>query len=133
MIRAFWSGVRTAEERSGVADLPAPDAHAGAQLPAEIGSSVAHPPAQIRTSTSDLRELLAAVLEAIDLPHPATVGGQPVHRELLATRVMHASIALREVLTDGVGSGADPAWQAAYLRRKLAEHPADGYQHWSGR
>lgn len=74
----------------------------------------------------DIRDLLTAVLEAIDLPHPATFGGTEAHDQLLATRVSHARIALRSVLDDnGVGMG--PAWDAAYLREQLARHPVAGY------
>ncbi|GAQ69701.1 hypothetical protein T45_01432 [Streptomyces turgidiscabies] len=72
-----------------------------------------------------VRGLLAAVLEAIDLPHPATIGGREAHDRLLATRATHVRIALRSVLDDGPHMG--PAWDAAYLRARLAEHPVAGY------
>jgi hypothetical protein len=70
-------------------------------------------------------DLLAAVLEAIDLPAPATFGGSEAHDRLLATRALHARIALRNVLDDGPDLG--PAWNAQYLRKRLAEHPVAGY------
>ncbi|MEU5094928.1 hypothetical protein [Streptomyces sp. NPDC020996] len=73
----------------------------------------------------DFRDLLAAVLEAIDLPHPATIGGEAAHDRLLAARVMHARITLRNLLDDGPDLGA--AWAATYLRERLAEHPVAGY------
>ncbi|OQR64760.1 hypothetical protein B6E66_07320 [Streptomyces maremycinicus] len=73
----------------------------------------------------DVRDLLAAVLEAIDLPHPATTGGSEVHDRLLATRVVHARIALRNLLDNGPDLG--PAWTAKYLRERLTEHPVAGY------
>ncbi|MEU5769818.1 hypothetical protein ABZ782_28275 [Streptomyces asoensis] len=73
----------------------------------------------------DVRDLLAAVLEAIDLPHPATTGGSEVHDRLLATRTVHARIALRALLDPGPDLG--PAWTAKYLRERLAEHPVTGY------
>ncbi|KMS74532.1 hypothetical protein ACH49_22455 [Streptomyces leeuwenhoekii] len=72
-----------------------------------------------------VRDLLAAVLEAIDLPHPATTAGAEVHDRLLGTRVVHARIALRSILDDGPHLG--PAWSAQYLRERLAEHPVTGY------
>jgi hypothetical protein len=78
-----------------------------------------------------VRELLAAVLEAIDLPHPATVGDEPAHRELLAGRAMHAAVALRTVLA--AERDGEPAFSTAYLRERLAEMPADGYRHWGAR
>ena len=74
---------------------------------------------------ADVRELLAAVLEAIDLPHPATVGGAEAHDRLLNARAVHAKIALRNLLDDGPDLG--PAWSAKYLRQRLAEHPVTGY------
>jgi hypothetical protein len=72
-----------------------------------------------------VRDLLTAVFEAIDLPHPATVGGQDAHDRLLSTRVVHARIALRDILGNGPHLG--PAWTAQYLRERLAEHPITGY------
>jgi hypothetical protein len=74
---------------------------------------------------AEVRDLLAAVLEALDIPHPATVGGAEAHDRLLATRVMHARIALRNLLDDGPDLG--PAWSAKYLRERLTSHPIAGY------
>lgn len=74
---------------------------------------------------AEMRDLLAAVLEAIDLPHPATAGGAEVHDRLLSARVMHARVALRNLLDDGPDLG--PAWSAKYLRERLAEQPVAGY------
>lgn len=73
---------------------------------------------------ANVRDLLAAVLEAIDLPHPATTGGAAVHDQLLVDRVTHARIALRSVLDD---DAPDTAWEAEYLRKRLAQHPVTGY------
>ncbi|GGV77484.1 hypothetical protein GCM10010294_45090 [Streptomyces griseoloalbus] len=70
------------------------------------------------------RELLAAVLEALDIPAPATVGGTEAHDRVLNARVMHAKIALENVLED------DPLgieWTTQYLRERLAETPPTGY------
>lgn len=78
------------------------------------------------TSTPD-RVLLAVVLEALDIPSPATVGDTAAHRELLASRALDAVIALRGVLDNG----DDPGWSADYLRARLAEKPATGYRAWS--
>lgn len=73
-----------------------------------------------------VRDLLAAVLDALDLPHPAAIGGTEAHDRLLNTRASHARRALRSVLDDD-GHGMGPAWDAAYLRERLAEHPVTGY------
>ena len=75
--------------------------------------------------SAPVRDLLTAVLEALDLPHPATVGDTEVHDRLLNTRAVHARIALRSLLDDGPDLG--PAWNAAYLREQLAKHPVTGY------
>ncbi|MET7900364.1 hypothetical protein ABZS86_02425 [Streptomyces sp. NPDC005355] len=74
--------------------------------------------------TGAVRELLRAVLEALDIHAPATVGDGEVHDRLLADRAMHAVIALRGVLQDG----DDPGWSADYLRARLTEHPTTGYR-----
>jgi hypothetical protein len=75
-----------------------------------------------------VRDLLAAVLEAINIPHPATYGGQDAHDRLLNDRVMYARLALRSTLDDAELSPAmGPAWDARYLRDRLAQHPVTGY------
>jgi hypothetical protein len=77
---------------------------------------------------ADVAALLATVLEAIDLPHPATEGDTDTYRQVLADRAMHTVIALRAVLLDEATS--DVPWNTAYLRERLAEHPPTGYRHW---
>lgn len=76
--------------------------------------------------TAAERDLLAAVLEALDIPNPATSDDEKVHDSILRHRAIDARIALRGVLADG----DDPAWSASYLRAKLAEMPAVGYRAW---
>lgn len=75
-----------------------------------------------------VRDLLAAVLEALDIPHPATVGDAERHGEVLADRSMHAVIALRNALADE--PYLDVEWTTAYLRARLAETPTTGYRPW---
>lgn len=72
------------------------------------------------------RELLQAVLEALDIPAPATVGDGEVHDRILLDRVMDAKVALQGVLR----RGDEPGWSADYLRSRLAEKPATGYCAW---
>ncbi|MFF3874290.1 hypothetical protein [Streptomyces sp. NPDC001978] len=76
------------------------------------------------TSPSELRTLLAAVLEAIAIPYPATFGDSEVHDRILLDRVMDARIAIEGVLQ----RGDDPGWSADYLRGRLAAKPATGYR-----
>lgn len=73
---------------------------------------------------NELRALLAAVLEAIALPYPATIGDAEVHGRILSDRVIDARVALEGVLH----RGDDPGWSADYLRSRLAEKPATGYR-----
>lgn len=79
------------------------------------------------TIPAPVRALLAMVLDALDLPHPATVGGSEAHDRLLATRVVHARIALRAALDDTGAGRASLAWTTDYLRERLTEHPVAGY------
>ncbi|SRR6266508_6892395 len=79
----------------------------------------------------DIRDLLAAVLAAIDIPHPATVGDVPRRREVLAERALLATITLERVLcADGTRFPANLAQETAYLREQLAANPPSGYAHW---
>jgi len=70
------------------------------------------------------RDLLAAVLEALAIPYPATVGDSEVHDRILLDRVMDARVALEGVLQ----RGDDAGWSADYLRSRIAEKPATGYR-----
>jgi hypothetical protein len=76
---------------------------------------------------AEVRELLDVVLAAIDIPYPATLGDTARHQEVLAERVMHATITLRQVLAHDGTPVADLAWDAAYLREQLVAHPPAGY------
>lgn len=77
------------------------------------------------------RDFLAAVLEALDIPFPATVGDSERYHAVLADRVMHAVIALRNVLD--AEPYLDVARTTAYLRERIAATPATGYQQWGQR
>lgn len=70
------------------------------------------------------RVLLQAVLEALSLPYPATVGDSEVYGRILENRVMDARVALEGVLQ----RGDDPGWSADYLRARTVEKPATGYR-----
>jgi hypothetical protein len=76
-------------------------------------------------------ELLAVVLEALDIPSPYTVGDGEVHDKILSERVLHAKITLQGVVGGRQRHSPDAvAWSIGYLRRQLAEHPAVGYKTW---
>jgi hypothetical protein len=72
-----------------------------------------------------VRSLLAAVLEALDIPYPATIGHAEACDRIRNERAMHVVIALRSVLDDK--PLMDTEWTTAYLREQLAKHPATGY------
>jgi hypothetical protein len=77
----------------------------------------------------EVRDLLKAVLTAVDIPYPATVGDAARHQEILSERVMHTTITLRHVLArEGTQFPADLPWETAYLRDQLAAHPPAGYK-----
>jgi hypothetical protein len=77
-----------------------------------------------------VRDLLAAVLEALDIPAPATVGDTDAHHALLADRAMDAVVALQCVLQ---ARGDCAEWSADYLRTQLAAKPPTTYWHWQDR
>jgi hypothetical protein len=78
---------------------------------------------------AEVRDLLDAILAAIDIPYPATVGDAVRHQEILAERVMHTTITLRQVLArQRTQFPADLSWETAYLREQLAIHPPTGYR-----
>jgi hypothetical protein len=73
-------------------------------------------------------DAVAAVREAIDIPHAATVGDDARRAQVLAARIMHAVICL-EALT-GKRADRDAVRKLTYLRERLVEHPAEGYKTW---
>lgn len=79
-------------------------------------------------SRDGLLDALRAICEALDIPHPATVGDGEVHDRILMERVMHTVVMLRSVLEPD--RSPDVAWSTAYLRGRLAEHPPVGYKTW---
>jgi hypothetical protein len=78
-----------------------------------------------------LLDALRAVHEAIGIPHSATVRDQEVRDAILVERVGHAVAMLDGIL--GVDAFIDVPWSVAYLRARLAEHPAAGYKTWEAR
>ncbi|MFJ2707828.1 hypothetical protein ACIO3R_32210 [Streptomyces sp. NPDC087428] len=75
---------------------------------------------------NDLRALLDAVLDAIDIPSPTDAADLNQFRALLDRRAGLAVITARAVLAE---PPADIQWNVDYLRRVLAEHPPTGYRH----
>ncbi|MEU1805858.1 hypothetical protein [Streptomyces sp. NPDC019937] len=75
-----------------------------------------------------IADLLRAVREALDIPHPATFGDSEQHGRVLTNRVMHTVVALHGVL-DRQTPGLGIEWTTDYLRARLAEHPPTGYHH----
>lgn len=76
--------------------------------------------------TDDYREAMDAVLEALDIPHPATAGDVPMYRHVLEGRVSQVRIMLHAILAAG---NTDIAWEVTYLRKRLTELPPTGYRH----
>jgi hypothetical protein len=82
----------------------------------------------------ELLDALAAVREALGIPHAATVGDQETRDAILVERAGHAT-AMLDGLFERLGGGLDPmiGWSAGYLRERLADHPATGYRTWDER
>jgi hypothetical protein len=79
-------------------------------------------------TASDLREALAAVVEALSVPHAAAVGDDETRTKILLDRLGHMVVMLQGVL--GENATVDLPWSVAYLRGRLAERPAAGYRTW---
>ena len=58
-------------------------------------------------------------------------GAQKIRDKILLERVGHAAVMLRGIL--GEDAHPDIPWSVAYLRARLAEHPAEGYKTWAER
>jgi hypothetical protein len=86
---------------------------------------------RVTITLTEALHALTAVLKALDIPHAATVGDEEIRTKILLERVMHAAGTLERVLGDD--PYIDIPWQVAYLRARLAEHPATGYKTWDER
>ncbi len=82
-------------------------------------------------TADDLLDALAAVREALDIPNGATAGDQRTRDAILLERAGHAAVMLAGIL--GADATPDIPWSVAYLRERLAEHPAEGYRTWAER
>ena len=71
----------------------------------------------------ETRAVVDAVIEALDIPYAATVGHEETRQTILDERIRHLVVCMRGM----VGPDPEPEWRLAYLRDKLAEHPATGY------
>ncbi|MBV9023360.1 MAG: hypothetical protein JO362_06115 [Streptomycetaceae bacterium] len=80
--------------------------------------------------TPDIRALLAAVIEAIDIPSPAAVGDREEYARLLEDRALDAVVALKGVLGEPLAGNCSAHWHTAYLHRQLAKKPPTGYRHY---
>ncbi|MEV7389520.1 hypothetical protein [Streptomyces sp. NPDC091215] len=78
----------------------------------------------------DTREFLAAVLDAIDIPTPATLGDHEAFRVLLEDRVLDAIVALTGALGEPPHSDWGLGWHTGYLRKQLAQKPPTTYRHY---
>lgn len=74
----------------------------------------------------EVRDLLAAVLEALDVPNGATVADQAIREGVLHDRALDVVIRLDWIVNHPVLAG-DLAVETARLRARLAEHPPTGY------
>ncbi len=82
-------------------------------------------------TAAELLDALAAVREAVGIPNGATVGDQETRDAILIERAGHAAVMLQGIL--GRDASVDIPWSVAYLRARLAEHPAEGYRTWDER
>ena len=90
------------------------------------------PDQRVTITLTEALDALSAVLEALDVPHAATVGDQETRNAILLERVGHTVVMLKSILHDEHRT-PDPAWSVEYLRARLAKHPAAGYKTWEQR
>lgn len=81
--------------------------------------------------TPDVRAFLTAVLDAIDIPAPATFGDHKEYARLLEDRAFDAVVALHGALDEPLADSGWVDWHTAYLRKQLAKKPPTGYRHWA--
>ncbi|GGJ43766.1 hypothetical protein [Streptomyces brasiliensis] len=78
----------------------------------------------------DTREFLAAVLDAINIPAPATFADREAFQLLLEDRVLDAVVALTGALGEPPAADWGLGWHTDYLRKRLATKPPTTYRHY---
>ncbi|MEU9348202.1 hypothetical protein AB0D74_44110 [Streptomyces sp. NPDC048278] len=78
----------------------------------------------------DTREFLAAVLDALNIPSPATYGDHEAFQRLLEDRALDAVVALSGVLGEPANADWGLGWHTSYLRKQLAKKPPTTYRHY---
>ncbi|MFE7979937.1 hypothetical protein [Streptomyces shenzhenensis] len=78
----------------------------------------------------DTREFLAAVLDAINIPSPATFADWEAFQLLLDDRVLDAVVALTGALGEPPTADWGLGWHTDYLRKQLAKKPPTTYRHY---
>jgi len=72
-----------------------------------------------------VRDLLATILAAVDIPHPATTADTVVYDRIRNDRISHTVAVLRNLLDDKPLMGVE--WLTDYLRERLEGIPPVGY------
>jgi hypothetical protein len=96
-----------------------------------LSAEPAQGPGDDQQLACEYRDALTTVLEALDIPYAATVGDEEIRAKIMEERVMHTVIFLRGIFDPGGGTYRRAEDDVAYLRARLAEHPAEGYKTWT--
>lgn len=76
-------------------------------------------------------QALAAVLEALSIPHATTVGDEETRNQILLMRVMHTVVFLEGLDQEDQAYVAESfPHRLSYFRERLAAYPAEGYKTW---
>lgn len=75
---------------------------------------------QARAEIAQLREALAVILDALDIPYAATAADAEIREDVLEKRVALAKQTLRHLLPE---TGVNVGLEIGLLRDQLAEHP----------
>ncbi|MET9479857.1 hypothetical protein [Streptomyces sp. NPDC006638] len=76
--------------------------------------------------TAPVRDLLAAILDALTVPFPANSEPHDAHYRLLDKRASYVCASLRGLLAD---EHPEPAFDAGFIRKRTASLPA-AYKPW---
>lgn len=91
----------------------------------DITPAVPVPLAAQAAEARHLRDALAAVQEALDLPFAATIGGEEIRAKLVHERALATMVTVRAILA--ADRWLDIPREIAFLRGRLERHPVRGY------
>lgn len=75
----------------------------------------------------ETRAVLDAVLEAVNIPHAATIGHERTRAAIIVNRLIVLQVTLQSILDESRPTSPDLDEDLRFMRERLTQFPAEGY------